>query len=374
MKQFIHFIFLILILSCNTSRPPQTSVEIIAYPGATNKSLTDFIESIEVIPLEHGDTLIIGDHCNLLQNDSSFYLIDIFGEQSIFRFNKEGHFLNRIGEKGKGPQEYSNILDVAIEEQNNQVDIQSFPYFTLTSYSKNGIFKEKRTKEIPVNGFCKNDKTYWIFAGYNNQTLPQYLIKMDESLEIRDSLPLPIDFKNTSPSILPKFSSFKNRSYFWQNPYPMIYRLDADTVYPILFVDFGKKYISYRDMLDPKIEIKQKNEFLISNYWESDTHSLISLSSLEKDKSFRLVTGLKNKNTEQWHWLEFIINSKLTGSPDWYFNKIKGFAQDGRLICFFFGSQIEELTDDARKLITNPQELENVNPEMDMFILLCRFK
>lgn len=374
MKQFILFAFSFFILNCNTPRHQPNSIETITYPGPTDKTLTDFIKSIEIVRLQHNDTLIIGDNCNLLQNDSSFYLIDILGEQSVFRFNKKGRFLNRIGEKGKGPQEYSNMLGIAIEESNNHVYIQSIPYFTLANYTKDGNFKEKNIKEIPVNGFCKNDETFWLFAGYNKQAHPQYLIKMNESFKMIDSLTLPIDFKNTSPSILPKFSSFKNHSYFWQHPYPIVYKLDADTVYPILFLDFGKKYISYSDSFDPKIEIKQKNEFLISNYWESDTHSLIRLSSLEKDKSFRIVTGLKNKKTEQWNWIEFMINNKLTINTDWYFNRIKGFAQDGRLMCFFFGNEIEELTDEARKLITNPQELENIDPEMDMFVLLCRFK
>ena len=374
MKPFILAAFLLFILSCHTAQHPPISFEIVTYPGPTDKTLTNFIESIEIVKLQHNDTLIIDDNCNLLQRDSSFYLIDIFGEQSIYRFDRKGRFLNRIGEKGKGPQEYLNILDIAIEEKNNHIYIQSSPYFTLVSYTKNGDFKEKKTKDIPVNGFCKNNEIYWIFAGYNNQKLPQYLIQMDTAFKMRDSLTLPIDFKNTSPSILPKFSSFKDHSYFWQNPYPMVYKLDTDTVYPILFLDFGKKYISYNDILNPQIKIKQKNEFLISNYWECDSHSLINLSSLEEDKSFRLVTGLKNKNTEQWNWIEFTIKGKQTTPPDWYFNTIKGFTQNGELMCFLFGNEIEELPDEARKLITNPEKLENIDPEMDMFILLCRFK
>ena len=60
--------------------------------------------------------------------------------------------------------------------------------------------------------------------------------------------------------------------------------------------------------------------------------------------------------------------------PDWYFDRTQGFSEDGRLICSLFGNDIEVLTDEARKLITNPQELENIDPEMDMFVLLCRFK
>ena len=144
MKQFILFAFSFFILNCNTPRHQPNSIETITYPGPTDKTLTDFIKSIEIVRLQHNDTLIIGDNCNLLQNDSSFYLIDIFGEQSVFRFNKKGRFLNRIGEKGKGPQEYSNMLGIAIEESNNHVYIQSVPYFTLANYTKDGNFKEKR--------------------------------------------------------------------------------------------------------------------------------------------------------------------------------------------------------------------------------------
>lgn len=90
-------------------------------------------------------------------------------------------------------------------------------------------------------------------------------------------------------------------------------------------------------------------------------------------KAVRNIYGLKNKGLEQWYWAEYIPPEKPF-IPDWYFDRTQGFAQDGRLMCFFFGNEIEELTEEARKLITNPQELENIDPEMDMFVLLCRFK
>lgn len=86
------------------------------------------------------------------------------------------------------------------------------------------------------------------------------------------------------------------------------------------------------------------------------------------------IYGLKNKASGQWQWMEYITTPEKPFIPDWYPGRTQGFAQDGRLMCFFFGNEIEELTEEARKLITNPQELENIDPEMDMFVLLCRFK
>lgn len=162
MNPFLPFVFLTITLfaGCHP-KPLSTASEQVTYPGAILSSLTELMDAIEVIRLQHGDSILTDDRVRLLQQDSSFYLVDILGEQNIYRFAYDGRFLNKIGEKGQGPEEFSSMLDIDIEEKSDCVHVLSQPYCTIVCYSKNGTFKERKQADIPANGFCRSGNGYW---------------------------------------------------------------------------------------------------------------------------------------------------------------------------------------------------------------------
>ncbi len=372
MNPFLPFVSLTIILcvGCH-SKPLSIASEQVTYPGATLSSLTELMDAIEVVRLQHGDSILTDDRVRLLQQDSSFYLVDILGEQNIYRFGYDGRFLNKIGEKGQGPEEFSYMLDIDIEEKDDCVHVLSQPYCTIVRYFKNGTFKERKQADLPANGFCRSGNGYWLLAGYGDRTL---LLHLDDSLHVTDSVRLIQFFMDKIPYPLQKFSSFAGQSFFWQFPFPTVHRITPDTVQQALFFDFKDQYIP--TPTTPQREpIEDKKITCISKYWENSTYALAEIGTREKKQKIMLnIYGLKNKASGQWQWVEYITTPEKPFIPDWYPTRTQGFAQDGRLMCFFFGNEIEELTDEARKLITNPQELENIDPEMDMFVLLCRFK
>lgn len=281
MKLSPPLIFQLLLYACTSKQMPIQG-ERVAYPGGTLASLTELIHAIEIVRLQHDDSIMTDDRVRLLQRDSSFYLVDILGEKNIYRFARDGRFLNRIGQKGQGPEELT----------------------------------------YPV----------------------------------------------------PKFSSFGGQAYFWRFPFPMVYHLTDNTVQQAVFFEFKGQYFPEKDITDKK-SMRNENLTCISKYWESDTHTLVEIGRVKKDrKSGQNIYGIKNKASGQWQWVEYITTPEKPFIPDWYPGRIQDFAQDGRLMCFFFGNEMEELTDEARKLVTNPEELENIDPEMDMFVLLCRLK
>lgn len=364
-------VLLIILLNSCKSNQKQFQFEQVIYPGATHNSLTELMSSIEIVRLQHGDSLLIDDKIRLFQRDSSFYIADIRGEKIVYRFNREGRFLNKIGKKGKGPEEHPNILDVTVGKNNN-IYILSTPYLILTRYDQNGAFKEKKGAEINSNGFCRSGDGFWVYAGYPERT---YLLRLDDSLHITDSLRLPKGTMDPYAVPLERFSSFGDNSHFWQYPFPMVYSLTTDTAKQAICFDFGDNYISSEDMESYEPNIKNKDIVNISKYYENDLQIFVEIGIIGKDKkSARGICGLKNKSQNQWYWVEYTTTPEKPFIPDWYPTRTKGFTPNGELMCFFFGNEIEELPDEARKLITNPEKLENIDPEMDMFILLCRFK
>lgn len=368
----IPFTFLlILFFAACTSKQTQEAGEQVTYPGPNLSSLTELMDAIEIVRLQHGDSIITDDRVRLLQRDSSFYLVDILGEKNIYRFARDGRFRNKIGQKGQGPEEFSTLLDIDIEEKGDCVHVLSQPYCTLVCYSKDGTFIERKKSDIPANSFCRSGDGYWVFAGDADRSL---LLRLNDSLHITDSMRLtqfPMD-KIAYP--IPKFSSFGGQAYFWRFPFPVVYNLTADTMQQALFFEFKNQSVPKKDIKDKK-SIPDENLTCISKYWENGTYALVEIGRVGKDrKSMQNIYGIKNKTSGQWQWVEYITTPEKPFIPDWYAVRIQDFAQDGRLMCFFFGNEMEELTDEARKLVTNPEELENIDPEMDMFILLCHFK
>lgn len=83
--------------------------------------------------------------------------------------------------------------------------------------------------------------------------------------------------------------------------------------------------------------------------------------------------AVKNRLSGSWDWITQNTTAEGHHAP-WSAGKMKGFTRDGKLMIFLYGHELEELDGNTKALITNPKEIERIDPEMDMFILLCDLK
>lgn len=338
------------------------------------KSLTEKIAEIEVVRLQEADSLLLDDHVRLVQRDSSLYLIDRFGEEEkgIYRFSLDGRFQGKIGTKGNAPEEYPDLSEVAVDEMTDEVTVFSEPYLTLTRYSKEGIFKSKKSVDIPMAGVWKFPFCYWVVSGFGKHPEPPYLLRLDTALHVTDTVFLPANphFKKAAAAF-PMFASDGEEAKFSQFFYPVIYKVSADSVRPAIFFDFGNDYPTWEEIMqgDSK-KLTQGNYVVVTNYYESPDYISVAVGEAKGKKGVNAYYGWKDKSSERWDWIDATASSKLK----WYMTQMCGFAKDGRAMYFFFGNELENLPDDARRLVKNPEELEHINPEVDMFVLLCRFR
>src|SRR6056300_205469 len=71
------------------------------------------IKDIDYIPLETNDASLFGNIHKLIVSDSCVYIIDY--QQTILKFGTDGSFINRISKQGRGPEEYGDSFDFAID-------------------------------------------------------------------------------------------------------------------------------------------------------------------------------------------------------------------------------------------------------------------
>lgn len=348
--------------------------ETVKYEGPNAGSLAEFIQSVEVLPLRHENKHFIGAVDQIFHQDSSYYITDS-KRGTIFRFNEEGKFLNNIGTKGKGPQEYHSALSYSVDEKEDQVYIQGGPVFTLKlfRYLKNGKWLEKKEVPLNVSHFTHKDHTFWVHLNPLNKVYRSRILRLDRNLQVRDSF-LPLQTEPI-PFMTPRhmFYSYQNRLYFWLPMENRLYAIQQDSVYLCYTFDFGNQNIPE---LDPSLEpmkilqiVSSKEYCDLQSFMENDRYQL-ALFSRENPVVPRtpFVYGIRDKKTGKWQWVDAEDDS------NWYKNKIYGFDKNGRLICFLLGYEMEAFIKNNKSLVSNPEVLSSFNPEQDMFLVLCTLK
>lgn len=101
-------------------------------------SIKELFDRFEVIPLETNDSsLLIWSDKILYWNDR----YEIFDSKcpALFVFDEAGRFLRKIGRKGDGPEEYTEIYDVIQNKETGEICMLS-PYGEIFVYDFNGTF------------------------------------------------------------------------------------------------------------------------------------------------------------------------------------------------------------------------------------------
>jgi hypothetical protein len=102
--------------------------------------LQDFMD-VEYIPLETNDIFVTQGV--VMAIGSKYIIVKNWGhEGDIFVFDrKSGKGLRKINRKGKGPEEYVGLSDIVLDEENNELFINSFSMKKILVYDLFGNFK-----------------------------------------------------------------------------------------------------------------------------------------------------------------------------------------------------------------------------------------
>jgi hypothetical protein len=129
-------------------------------------------QNIELIPLETTDASIlndikhlevIGDHL-IIQNESHSELG--FPTERLLVFDRQGHFVCQLGERGKGPQEYLKIDDFWIDPANQTVWV--YDQQKLLQYNLQGeLLHSVEIKAFLGNEFVRIGNK-WVFYADNH--------------------------------------------------------------------------------------------------------------------------------------------------------------------------------------------------------------
>ena len=243
----------------------------------------------KAIPLETTAECLVGkDIMNVWYRNGRIYVWEEQTE-SVFMFDENGKFIDKIADQGEGPREYLNIKNVSISDSLISIfDSQGAKilYYDMDcNYISTHSLKDIRQSVYPVaQSFILGDKIYFgVFFRETFRTdkygVPHKWVSMDLDLNkesVKRFLPYDYDCPTESEShfsLQEKYYTVINDTVrFMVSNLDTIFVATQDTIVPEYVLDFGEQSVPVRLYKTTYHEAKYNDEF--DNYVTGIQHML----------------------------------------------------------------------------------------------------
>jgi hypothetical protein len=283
---FVVFI-LLLFISCSSKNDNALKSNEISIFKNNLESLnsSQFVDSISFIALETNSKNIIGSITKLIKTNDKYFILDTKSAKKLLVFSITGRFLYSIGNLGKGPGEYLNIMDFTIDDKNNYIlIIDNLQKIIKTDLDGNFISEKKVPKDFKsFTNIVAQDGLIYTYSGLSAGNTKKYqIIQFDRKLDpIRWLLPYkyPLPGQRRFNNAL---YSFENNIYFVSFYDNVIYQRKDDTFEKRYLLNFSGKELPLKGLTSEQFVDNKVNTFLFNSCVEGD--DIIFLSIFDKGK------------------------------------------------------------------------------------------
>ncbi len=270
-KIFMLIIF-ILINSCKSDNKSLNSsiLQIKDQDIENSKSLkiSDIIKTYELIPLETNDSCLIGNCKKVLISTSRIYVLDDL-TKTIYLFDLNGKYLNKISRYGKGPDQYLDIDDFCLFKENNIVLLDTQRKKIQIYDASFSLIKESKFP-FYADAVESLDDQFLVLKG---SSFEDRLIIWDTEKEYRKESYIKYD-KRYSDQVLKPFTKFNNEVLFSQKNQNLLKKVTFNGVEDAKFIDFDNRNITGRttksSIMGYMIDRLPSNEASICFYTETN--------------------------------------------------------------------------------------------------------
>ena len=231
---------------------PEGEVPVIAISCQKKQvlKLSEFADSIELIPLETRDDNLIGWIPRIIATADRYYLSSAIGYQNkkLLVFDKQGRFIREIGKRGEGAEEYIEMEDFVITSDSV---VKISEVYNMISYDLEGNFIHKvKQEDTPLEVYSLKGRT---FARISRPTLQD-----NYSLRVLDcadkQIALAMQVSPTEAMVCDHyigatgFTSDGDMLIYTFFRSPFIYSVDIYSLAhkPLYRIDYGKRNLSWR--------------------------------------------------------------------------------------------------------------------------------
>ena len=281
-------------------------------------NLSDFAESIELIPFETRDDCLIGWIPEIIATKNHYVLISGIGPtdfQHLYVYDKNGKFIRQISGRGQGGEEFLEVRDIDVIGDSiiKMGDVYVIRTFNLEGKQLSSKRINGTTQEIvSVKG-----KTILFDGGsHSSSKATNLLFQFDEKDDLQAEffeIP-PLANRITAFFVNPRALTRDEESVYFHFPYNnYIYQINAETLEysPRYKVDYGDRTFTW-DMFDENVghvkdwvtqskneknasmcEILSLNDYFLFTSRDNDRNYYLSLYS---NRTGKVLSGNKLKD------------------------------------------------------------------------------
>jgi len=301
MKKAFYISAIVLLFSCSTNRGSSVINALIPDEGKNIMSWLDVFPDIEMIRLTGEQLPVISPYAPLVVRDNIYYVVDRYASQQIHRFDQNGKYLNSIGSRGRGQNEYISMVDVMVDSHGNINVYSGHGDRTLLTYSSDGILLEREIlpyaslRFASLNGF--NYHYVGIYSKYQ-------LYVTDNSGQVKELFP-----SSSRAPIFPNFQTFSlcdNALYFCPPDGNDIYQLQNGKIEVKYRFDFGvynipDEYYKCNNEADLIDFMRYHTVAFKDAFYENKYCAILQLSILSGMEGW-FAYGILNKQKNVWRW------------------------------------------------------------------------
>ena len=326
-------------------------------PIYTKLNLSEIAEKIDYISLEANYNSLI-DNINFLNNDVKFERDNIYINNSgqLLRFSSDGRFLNKIGNRGKGPEEYIEADNFSITKNKDQtiVNVFSAAQRKLFQYDEKGVYLKHLYINFWPTGISSSDTKHILINDFGRREESNYstLSFLDSKGKIKNRLlyrPNEKKINQRNFPIIPWSSiyHFKDTLSYWETNYDTIWRItDDQKIIPRFLFDVGKskKMPLELQTFEKMKNIKEQAKYSrFQSLIETDRYMFLNstiggyLHRITYDKIADDISSVRHEKLSRGYYFAY-KNDIDGGFPFWP----QGRASDDKVFMFLYGYEIKD--------------------------------
>lgn len=298
-------ILFVLLICCKRSEVQNLrKIEIFSSTSVYATNLSQIASDVEYIPLQSSENCLF-NYISDLKTDNDRIYINSNKPNEIFCFSKSGHFLDKLDRLGRGPEEYTSILDFDFSQNTNLLSVLTVKKILLFRYTDNGfVYSKSINLKTPISyvDFIpgQNKMLLTKSSAYENEPYRNVIIDFSgDTLAIRPNKYIysksgngTIIFKNDNLSF-----TYNNNLCFKEMFNDTIYSVDQlNNIQPYLVLDSDNRLPSVELRSDAMNFYKYGTEYVMfSNIMEVSRY-LIYRFSYKKSSYLYFYDKISNNN------------------------------------------------------------------------------
>lgn len=374
----------ILSISACKKKSSESEVVVVEYSDSKeyNQDLfyKDWVKSIELIPLESNNEIVLSDGLNIYECDEgeSFIVHDGgpgFGEGGgIYRFDKKGRFLNRISLRGRGPGEYINGQSISISKDTIFLFDQYTSDIKIFSFLSDGTLLSEQYITPSSRYFTEgaiHDKGYLLKYIYSENSEDTFVELKDKEGNLIEKY-LKSDYKLINSDIESSFTEDDKGDIFFRDKFrDTVFCINSKGEFNVATIfDLGEH--SYlQEMYDADDFIKswqiatEKRPAHLEFYLKSDNITIAKVYYYILDeKRSNPIAGVYNSKRDKWLWVAGGVTLP----------SVKAICKDDVFISIINPSQIDKIGKEEMSKIVNPEVLRDIDENDNPVLALISIK